>query len=491
MSTEKGAGIAIGGAAMGAGAAGIVALAALGAAAVATARLIKSALEAARDAKEKAELEKRQREVSELQEELAAGQRAAATVLENSRTWRLEAKCKALNQRLDRTVQRMASTGLGSIEAPNRRVIPDEATSAELEREITRLEQSLQQQEEALRHAITGALEKHAANQGGIDAIDRLAALPPPPLEKPADLVAYLEESERLQRDQRNAVGVTALRESVHRALETLPDHVSPSTMEEVGRAVSEFSKAEHESAAQTAHRRVIELIQRAQAEARTAEPLRQRLARARALAADLVYSQLPEADQRLLADENAVPGAMDLARLEERLHAAMAADAARIFDQQRRLAMAATLDALQSLGYETSVVDEATWFKNGSMFISRPEWGGYVVRLTPRDGSFVMFAGRYVDKFSSPNAAETLTPEMERFYHLKIDDWCEVHLPRLVEALKQRDIVLNVHEMDSSPNEIQAVTRDEIGAAMAQRIETRIDKRERGVGSGAHTREM
>jgi hypothetical protein len=482
MSTEKAVGINVGGALIGAGAA-VAAVAALGVAAAATLGLMKAALDAARDAIEKAKIEKRRREISDLQEELAAGTRTAEKIAENVKSWRLEAKCKALDARLHRVGQRAAITGLDLRETPPAHSPSREAGSAELEREVARLEDRLRQQEDVLRKAITGALETHAAKQGAMDAIDRLAALPAPSLEKPADLLGYFEETLAVQRHKRNATAVTLLRESLHRALETLPEQLPRSTAEEIGRSLVEFAAAQDESAASTGHRRVIDLIERAHAEARTIEPLRARMARARELAADLVYAQLSEADQRLLADEDSVPDAEEVARLEGRLRGAKASDAARISNQQRRLAMAATLDALQGLGYDTSVVDEATWFKNGSMFISRPEWGGYVVRLTPRDGKFVMFAGRYVDDASWKDAEETITPEMEKFYGGKIDDWCKSRLPDLVKALKQRNIALNVEEGETDVHAIQPVARDEIGDAMAKRIETRVDERERRGG--------
>lgn len=481
-------GIQVGGALVGAGA-GVAAVAALGVAAAATLGLMKAALDAARDAKERAEIEKRRREIADLQEELAAGTRAAERISENVRTWRLEARCKALNARLARVGQRAAVSGLTLPETSPAHPPSRAAGSTELQREVARLEKRLQQQDDALRKAITHALETHAANQGGIDAIDRLAALPPPPLEKPADLLGYFEETQAVQRHKRNETAVTALRESLHRALKTLPDHVPHSAVEEIGQCVAEFNRARDESSAQTGHRRVIELIERARAEARIIEPLRARMAKAREVAADLVYSRLSEADQRLLADDDTVPDTEEVTRLESRVREATASDAARIFDQQRRLAMAATLDALQGLGYDTSVVDEATWFKNGSMFISRPEWGGYVVRVTPRDGKFVMFAGRYVDDASLKDAAEAITPEMEKFYRGKIDEWCAIHLPRLVEALKQRDIALNIHELETDVHAIQPVARGEIGDAMAKRIETRVDERERRGGAGVRAR--
>jgi hypothetical protein len=221
-------------------------------------------------------------------------------------------------------------------------------------------------------------------------------------------------------------------------------------------------------------------LIERAKTETLAAEPLRERFEKAREQAEDLVYSELDESDQHRIADDEVVPDAAELAGLEARIAKARARDAAHIADQQRRLAMAATLDALQTLGYETSVVDEATWFKNRSMFISRPEWGGYVVRLTPRDGTMVLFAGRYVDEDSWNDATRPLSPEMEAHYRLRIDDWCSSHLPRLERALRNRGIELNVRDVEDDVHEIQPVARQELGDTMADRIQTRIVEQEK-----------
>lgn len=490
MSTGKAVGVHVGGVLVGA-AAGVATVTALGVAAAATVALMNAALKAALDAKKKAEIEKRQREIAALQEELEAGKRAAESFAENAKTWRLEARCKALSARLDRVQTRAAAVSdtTPPRETPAHPVAPG-ADSAELAREVARLEEQLREQEDTLRKAITGALETHTAKQGGIDAIDRLAALPAPPLDKPADLLGYLEETEALQRDKRNETALKVLRVSLHRALNALPVGIPHATIEEIGNRVADFSRAQDEHRASTEYRRVLELIERAQADARAVEPLRARIAKACEVAADLVYSQLPEADQKLLADEDAVPDAMEMARIEERLREATASDAARIADQQRRLAMAATLDALQSLGYETSVVDETTWFRNGSMFISRPEWGGFVVRLTPHEGAFVFYAGRYVDDGSWREEEAPITPEMEKFYREKIDDWRKVYLPRLVEALGQRNIVLSVHETESAVSAIQPVAREEIGDAMASQIETRSDEKEHRGGGAARARE-
>lgn len=490
MSTGKGADVSVGGQRISSsGSGGLAAVAALGLAVTATIGLMQKAMDAARDAKERAEIEKRKREISDLQSELEDGRRAAERFSENARTWRLEARCKVLNARLDRVGERATAAGLNPARVQPARPASKDAGSAALAAEVSRLEQTLQQEEAALRLAITKAVEEHSANQGVFNAIDRLAALPAPLLETPSDLVGYFEESESLQRNKRNTAALIALRESLQRALTTLPERVPQATLDDIGQRVAAFAEAADESSAQTAHRRVIELIEQAQTEARAIEPLRTRLEEARKRAADLVYSQLPESDQRQLADDDSIPDTTEMAALEARLRQAKADDAARIFDQQQRLAMAATLDALQNLGYETSVVDEATWFKNGSMFISRPEWGGYVVRLTPRQGTIVLFAGRYVDDASLQTAEEAITPEMEAFYSDKIDDWCTVHLPRLVAALKHRNIGLDIRELEEDVHEIQPVAREEIGDAMASRIETRVDDKERPGGTKPKSR--
>ena len=82
------------------------------------------------------------------------------------------------------------------------------------------------------------------------------------------------------------------------------------------------------------------------------------------------------------------------------------------------------------------------------------------------------------------------MTPETEEYYRVKIDDWRKVHLPRLVQSLEKRHIALDIRETESAVSAIQKVAREEIGDAIASRIESRTDEQERRGGKAAQARE-
>lgn len=468
MSTGKAGSVSVAGAALVPGGVAVATVAALAGAAALTFGAMKMAYDAAQAAIERERIAKRMMELEALQAELTKGQEAASRFNENVTAWKVNAKCKVLDKRRVRNAERARAAG---VQIRSVSQLPVGLDSKSLQGEVKRFESELAEQETALRKAITAALEGHTAEQGFAAAIDRLAGLPVPLMETPEDLLGYLEEAEILQKGKRTEAALKAFRKSVQDALQPLSDLAVPqSTLEEIARSVADFAKAKEESAASVKRLRIVELVNRATLEARAMEPLRRRVARARELAADLVYHPLTADEQGWLLDDNSVPEEEKIAALERRLAEAKAKDAEKIREQQQRLVMAATLDALQNLGYSTSVVDETTWWDNGSMFISRPEWGGYVVRLAQQDdGSIRFFACRYVDD----HGLDAMTPEMESFYEQKIGDWCGVHLKRLVDALKSRNIQLDIREVDEvCAADIQPVARDEVGTAMQEFIE-------------------
>lgn len=493
MSTCKAVTVNVGGAAI-AAAAGIAVVAALGAAVAATVALAATAIQKAVDAKKKAEIEARKRVIEDLQQELEAGQRAAHNLAESRKVWRLEAKCSALNERLQQIGQRASLAALQLPQASQPIVVRKDADRAELEEAIRRLEATLHDQEKSLHAAIVQAVEAHTAAQGSIAAIDRLAALPPPPVEAPAELLAYFEETKTLLRARRSEAVKEALRESLERALLTVPEGVSRTTLTSIATEAARLGRAENEVQAADIYQRVLSLIATARAEAQAAGPLRNRMATVCKLAEDLVYARLDETDLRLLADESFLPDEAEVTRLENLVEVARAQDAARIAAQQRRFVMAATLDVLQQAGYETSVVDETAWFERGSMFISRPEWGDFVVRITPGAGTFRVYAGRYVgDLGDQPE----MTPEMEAYYTQRIDEWRGVHLKDWASFLKARGIDVSISELETDPKQIQRVTSSEIGKSgrngeeMVGRIEQRIvAKQTPGAGAGVGRRQ-
>jgi len=445
----------------------VASVAALAGAAALTFAAMKVAYDAAQETIEREKIAKRMMELEALQAELASGQEAAARFNENVAAWKVKTKCKVLGKRRDRNLERAHAAGVQL-----RGVLPllSGLDSKALQSEVVRLESELAEQESALRKAIAAALEGHTAEQGVANAIDRLANLPVPLMETPGDILGYLEEAESFQKDRRNEAALKAFRKSVQDALQPLSDLVVPqSTLEGIARAVADFAKTKEESAASVERLKIVELVNGATSEARALEPLRKRVAKARELAADLVYHSLSAEDQGWLLDENSLPGEAKIAALERQLAEAKAKDAEKIREQQQRLVMAATLDALQNLGYTTSVMDETAWWEKGSMFISSPEWGGYVVRLTPQDdGSIRFFACRYVDD----HGLDAMTPEMEAFYEQKIGDWCDVHLKRLVGALEARNIQLDIREVDEvCAADIQPVASDEVGVALQKSI--------------------
>lgn len=477
MSTGKGLAIQVGGVAVGGASAGRAAASALGAATTTALEFLAKAAENARDERQRAEIEKRRIEIAELKGEIESGQRAAANMAENLKKLQLGRARKSIETRLEavsRRRQQVAPT-LAPTAVRQSKAKAGVGTLLDLEREVADLQSELRRQEEEVRTAITAALEMHTAGTDSVAAIERMVSLPLPPLERPADLVGYFEEAQSLWRRRRDDAARKSLADSLHRALGALPEEVPPTLLAAIGAEIKALASAPSEAAAQVVHGRAMDLVARAREDARNVAVLKDRMTAVRKDVQELMYAELSSDDQEVIADVGQVPAPDVIQRLEEHVQAARMQDHDRIVDQQRRFVRAATLDVLQQLGYETSVVDETTWFKNGSMFISRSDWGDFVVRITSVNGSLRVFAGRHVGDGAEASALGPLTPEMNRRYKARIDAWCGKYLGDLVKNLDRRGITAKVTELDVDPSLIQPVLSKELGEQMARRIEQRV----------------